>query len=66
MTVTKQERGICELYQEDPERADALLFGRRTHADRRGFLRGAGLAAIRARARNGSASNFIVMYLLFN
>lgn len=44
----RRERGICELYQEDPERADALLFGRKPHADRRGFLQGAGLAAMGA------------------
>ena len=24
----EQERGICELYQEYPERADGLVFGR--------------------------------------
>jgi DMSO/TMAO reductase YedYZ molybdopterin-dependent catalytic subunit len=44
----RKERGLCELYAEDPERADALLFGRRYHADRRGFLKGAGLAAVAA------------------
>ena len=43
-----QERGICELYQEDPERADALVFGRGAGPNRRGFLRGAGLAAMGA------------------
>ena len=42
------ERGICELYAEDPERADWLVFGRRAGPDRRGFLRGAGLAAMGA------------------
>ena len=45
---TKKERGICELYAEDPERADAIAFGRRAYSDRRGFLRGAGLAAVAA------------------
>lgn len=44
----KQERGICELYEADPERADALLFGRRWCSDRRGFLKGAGLATMAA------------------
>ena len=44
----RRERGLCEMYAEDPERADALIFGRRYHADRRGFLRGAGLAALAA------------------
>lgn len=45
---SKKERGICELYAEDPERADALVFGRAAHEDRRGFLKGAGLAAMGA------------------
>ncbi len=48
MSSTNKERGICELYQEDPERADALVFGRKTDAKRRGFLKGAGLAAMSA------------------
>lgn len=43
-----RERGLCELYQQDPEVADELIFGRKAHADRRGFLRGAGLAAMGA------------------
>jgi DMSO/TMAO reductase YedYZ molybdopterin-dependent catalytic subunit len=42
------ERSIHELYEDDPERADAVMFGRRTGVDRRGFLGGAGLAAISA------------------
>lgn len=47
--MTRQrERGLCELYGEDPERADHLLFGREACRDRRGFLRGAGLAAMSA------------------
>lgn len=46
--TSKKERGICELYAEDPERADALIFGRVAHEDRRGFLKGAGLAAMGA------------------
>jgi DMSO/TMAO reductase YedYZ molybdopterin-dependent catalytic subunit len=44
----KQERLIDELYQDDPERADAVVFGRRTDTTRRGFLGGAGLAAMTA------------------
>ena len=44
--TSKIERGLCELYAEDPERADALVFGRVAHEDRRGFLKGAGLAAM--------------------
>jgi DMSO/TMAO reductase YedYZ molybdopterin-dependent catalytic subunit len=42
------ERSIEELYRDDPERADAVVFGRRTGVDRRGFLGGAGLAAMSA------------------
>ena len=36
------ERGLSEIYRDDPERADALAFGHR------GFLKGAGLAAMGA------------------
>jgi DMSO/TMAO reductase YedYZ molybdopterin-dependent catalytic subunit len=42
------ERGLRELYALDPERADWLVFGRRAGGDRRGFLRGAGLATMAA------------------
>ncbi|HWP27336.1 MAG TPA: sulfite oxidase [Xanthobacteraceae bacterium] len=42
------ERAIEELYRDDPERADAVVFGRRSGVDRRGFLGGAGLAAMSA------------------
>lgn len=42
------ERGLFELYEQDPERADELVFGRRSGPDRRGFLRGAGLASMGA------------------
>ena len=44
----KRERLIDEVYAEDPERADAVVFGRRTDVSRRGFLGGAGLAAMSA------------------
>ena len=44
----KIERSIEELYADDPERADAVVFGRRTEPRRRGFLGGAGLAAMGA------------------
>jgi DMSO/TMAO reductase YedYZ molybdopterin-dependent catalytic subunit len=44
----KQERSIDELYENDPERADAVVFGRRTDATRRGFLSGAGVGAMTA------------------
>jgi DMSO/TMAO reductase YedYZ molybdopterin-dependent catalytic subunit len=38
----KRERSLLELYRDDPERADALAFGRR------GLLKGAGLTALGA------------------
>ena len=44
----KRERLIEELYAEDAERADAVIFGRRVDVSRRGFLGGAGLAAMSA------------------
>ena len=44
----KTERGLFELYDDDVERADALIFGRTAHSDRRGFLRTAGLASMGA------------------
>jgi DMSO/TMAO reductase YedYZ molybdopterin-dependent catalytic subunit len=44
----KIERSIEELYEDDPARADAEVFGRRTGLDRRGFLGGAGVAAMAA------------------
>jgi sulfite oxidase len=43
-----RERSIEELYRDDPERADALVFGRRVGVSRRGFLSGAGLSAMTA------------------
>ncbi|MCB9947964.1 MAG: sulfite oxidase [Rhodospirillaceae bacterium] len=46
MTKQQRERGLNELYAEDPQAADLIVFGRRAHADRRGFLKGAGLAAM--------------------
>ncbi len=46
--MADKERSLEELYADDPERADALVFGRRTDATRRGFLGGAGLAAMTA------------------
>ena len=44
----RRERSIEEMYRQDAERADALVFGRRSGPDRRGFLNGAGLAAMSA------------------
>ncbi|HSO07221.1 MAG TPA: molybdopterin-dependent oxidoreductase [Pelomicrobium sp.] len=43
-----RERNLFDLYAEDPERADEIVFGRIAHADRRGFLKGAGLAGMAA------------------
>jgi len=48
MSDKRRERGICELYQEDPERADFAIFGRVPESNRRGFLKGAGLATMGA------------------
>lgn len=43
----KRYRGLFELYGDDPERADAALWGRVTErVSRRGFLQGAGYAAL--------------------
>ena len=39
---------LYELYEKDPDLADRVIFGRVPHKDRRGFLRGAGLAAMTA------------------
>jgi hypothetical protein len=47
-TAGKIERSLNELYRDDPERAEALAFGRKTGTSRRGFLEGAGLAAFGA------------------
>ena len=44
----QNERTLDELYQDDPERADAVVFGRKTGVNRRGFLGGSGLAAMSA------------------
>jgi DMSO/TMAO reductase YedYZ molybdopterin-dependent catalytic subunit len=50
MTGTKlpSERGLFELYEHDAQEADARIFGRVPNHDRRGFLKGAGLAAMSA------------------
>lgn len=46
--MTRIERSLDELYSDDAQRADAEVFGRKTDASRRGFLGGAGLAAMGA------------------
>jgi len=43
-----RERSLQELYYADPERADSIIFGRKTPLGRRGFLKGAGLASMSA------------------
>src|SRR6266849_10045877 len=44
--TSKMERSIAELYGDDPERADAVVFQRGT--SRRGFLGGAAFAGVSA------------------
>ena len=46
--IKKLERSVEELYRDDPERADVVVFGRKPRPSRRGFLGGAGLAAFGA------------------
>ena len=41
-----QQQDIFELYSQDPDKADEEVFGRVPHADRRGFLKGAGLSTM--------------------
>lgn len=41
-------KGLFAYFEENPEEADRAVFGRVAHADRRGFLRGAGLATMGA------------------
>lgn len=48
MSHKRTAKGLFELYEQDPDKADRLVFGRETNADRRGFLRGAGLATMGA------------------
>ncbi len=46
--MKKIEQDIFELYAGNPQHADRVAFGRETYADRRGFLKGAGLAGMAA------------------
>lgn len=48
MPMLYRERGLHELYADDPERAEALMFERRAGPSRRGFLGGSGLATLAA------------------
>jgi sulfite oxidase len=47
-TMKRTERSLNELYAEDAERADAVVFGRRAGENRRGFLNGVSLAGLGA------------------
>ncbi len=46
MDTDHSGKRLYECYHQDPDEADRILFGRRTHPDRRGFLKNAGLAAM--------------------
>ena len=46
--MSERRRSIQSFYADDPQGAERRLFGRRVHGDRRGFLRGAGLASLTA------------------
>ncbi len=46
--MKKTGKNIFELYAKDPQLADRVVFGRETYPDRRGFLKGAGLAGMAA------------------
>src|SRR5215208_2976589 len=46
--MTQLERAIEELYRDDPERADALVFGRKPSVSRRGFLGASSLLSMAA------------------
>ncbi|MCE9679386.1 molybdopterin-dependent oxidoreductase [Shewanella sp. AS1] len=43
-----QTQGIYKYYENNPESADEKIFGRVSYPDRRGFLKGAGLATMAA------------------
>ena len=45
---TNVSEGLFEFFEKDPEAADRAFFGRIANGDRRGFLRGAGLATMGA------------------
>ncbi|MBF8274146.1 MAG: sulfite oxidase-like oxidoreductase [Magnetococcales bacterium] len=44
----EEKKELLAAFAENPERADQEVFGRVTHPDRRGFLKGAGLATMTA------------------
>ncbi len=45
-SASSEARDVHEFFAQDPVTADRAFFGRKSHTDRRGFLRGAGLAAM--------------------
>ena len=47
-TSTPKSPDLHEFFARDPAAADRAFFGRETYSDRRGFLRGAGLATMAA------------------
>jgi DMSO/TMAO reductase YedYZ molybdopterin-dependent catalytic subunit len=49
----KTPRRLTDFFARDPEAADRAFFGRVSHPDRRGFLRGAGLATMTAMLGTG-------------
>ena len=51
-TSTPKHPDLHEFFARDPAAADRAFFGRETCSDRRGFLRGAGLATMAAMARS--------------
>ncbi|MGD8206588.1 MAG: sulfite oxidase [Thiohalocapsa sp.] len=44
--MSNKKVDLFDLYADDPEKADRIVFGRIPNADRRGFLKGAGLATM--------------------
>ena len=47
-TPTPKSPDLHEYFAKNPTEADRAFFGRETYSDRRGFLRGAGLATMAA------------------
>ncbi|MGB1237176.1 MAG: molybdopterin-dependent oxidoreductase [Pseudomonadales bacterium] len=44
----EQQENVHDFFERDPVAADEAFYGRKTHGDRRGFLKGAGLATMGA------------------
>ncbi|MBT7147947.1 MAG: twin-arginine translocation signal domain-containing protein, partial [Rhodospirillales bacterium] len=47
-TIEDSTVNLYELYDKDPDVADKVIFGRTPNKNRRGFLKGAGLATMGA------------------